>query len=286
MNAPAPGHRALGAAALMLVLSSCQALQDVAKSLDLNRPTAEITSASLSDLSLDGVTVLMDVAVTNTYGVDLPLAGLDYGVDIQGRPVVSGVVPAMSTLKSGVTETIKVPARLDFMHVLDMVSGLSAGDVVPWSASVDVRVDAPGVGPIALPLKTSGELPVPAVPRLSMPSIEWDELSFTEAKATVRLDVFNTNSFPLELDPSDLSLSLAGTRVASANVNAGRLDGQGTTSLEVPISFKPSDLGLALLSVLQGSAADYALTGRLAADTPFGALDFPVDAVGQTSLLR
>jgi len=102
----------------------------------------------------------------------------------------------------------------------------------------------------------------------------------------VRLDVFNTNSFPLELDPSDLSLSLAGTRVASANVNAGRLDGQGTTSLEVPISFKPSDLGLALLSVLQGSAADYALTGRLAADTPFGALDFPVDAVGQTSLLR
>ncbi len=286
MTTSSATSRALALGLVVLLSSSCQTLQDVAKALDLSPPTAELTSASLADLSLDGVTVLMQVAVTNTYGVDLPLAGIDYGVDVLGRPVVSGEVPTSSTLAAGATQTISVPAKLDFMHLLDLVSGLSAGDVVPWTAQLGVRVDAPGLGPVTLPLQASGELPVPAVPRLSMPSIEWTELSFTEARATLELDIFNLNSFPLDLDASALALSLAGTRVADASVSAGRLAQQDTTTLAVPISFKPSDLGFALLSVLQGQAADYALTGKLSADTPFGALAFPIDATGRTTLLR
>ncbi len=56
--------------------------------------------------------------------------------------------------------------------------------------------------------------------------------------------------------------------------------------MSIPISFNPSNLGLAVLNVLRGEGASYSIKGDLDVGTRFGALSMPFDKSGSTSFSR
>ena len=47
-------------------------------------------------------------------------------------------------------------------------------------------------------------------------------------------------------------------------------------TLKIPISFNAMSLGLGALNIIKSGKASYTMSGRLDADTPFGALTFPI----------
>ena len=211
---------------------------------------------------------------------------LTYGLTSGGRSVLSGDVRPTESVPAGGSSRLKVPATLVFADLLAAVSGLRPGAVVPYEFDAQLDVDTP-LGPLSLPLRKQGELPVPAVPELALESVQWGRLSMDEATATLKLRVGNTNDFALDLASMAYDLALGGHSIVSTSLSKPTSFGADESAVvEVPISFKPMDLGFAVFKLLTGDGAGYALKGDMLVDTPFGPLTMPFDVDGETTFLN
>jgi LEA14-like dessication related protein len=283
---PNPFH----ALALLLcaALVSCQALQDAAQVLiPEEKPTASVVGARLSDLSMDAVTLELDVKVDNPYSVSLPLSALSYVLSSDDRTLLSGNAAPSEPIGASSSDVIPLSLKVPFQDLLATLSGVRPGSVVDWAAAIELTVDAPVIGALTLPLEREGKLPIPAVPEVSLESVRWDELSLTQARATLELGVLNTNTFPIDLDELSFGVSLGGTKVADASaVPLDELASDQTGSLQIPISFSPLSLGSAALALFKGEGAAYGLQGMLSIGTPFGPITTPFDGSGSVPFLR
>jgi LEA14-like dessication related protein len=176
---------------------------------------------------------------------------------------------------------------VELRSLLAAVKGMQPGSIVPYTAQIDLGVDAPMLGRINLPVSHSGELPVPAIPEVALVAFDIDALSLDKVAASARLRIRNTNQFELALHKLGLNLALGGKDVAQSAVasNARLAPGQSAT-LDVPVTFSPRALGGGVFNLLTGSEAAYALSGSLDAGTGFGPLTLPIRASGRTPVAR
>ena len=274
------GHHTLAVTLLSLSLTGCAGMQSL---LSGNKPTASIKGVNFSDLSLDGLTLLFDVEVTNPYSLPLPLSDLAYSLSTGDKPFLSGTARTAGTIPASQARVLQLPAKIAFTDLFRTASGIRPGSVVPYTATMELSVDAPAVGKIALPLKKSGELPVPAVPEIELSSITWNKIDLNEATATLHLGLKNTNDFGLDLSKLQYALALGGARIASSELRqAVRLEKGGSGQLNIPISIAPMQLGLGVFNLIRGQGSAYELAGNLDVNTPFGALNMPYRRTGQT----
>jgi LEA14-like dessication related protein len=242
-----------------------------------------VADAALSDLSLEAVTLDLDLEVSNPYSVALPLLGAEYRLSSGGRQFLSGAGEQGGSIPAGGKGTYPVTARIPFADLLTVLSGIKPGARVPYEAEMGLFVDAPALGKIELPVSHSGEFPVPAVPEVDLAEIKWDELSLTRVAASLSLDIKNTNDFPISLDELSYALKLGGVNVGKAGAERdAAFTAGGTERLTVPLNFSPMDAGIGLFNMLTGSGGSYEITGALKAMTDYGAVDLPFSRKGET----
>lgn len=278
----------LFAAAVVLAgLSSagCSAVERIINRAE--KPTARVVGGSLSSLSLDGAEVTLDVEVTNPYDVPLPLTAIDLALVSRASTLITGRLDEPATIPANRSESLKVPIGVTFAQVMQVLSDVQPGQVLPYEAQATLKLDAPGIGPLSLPLAHRGDLPVPAVPTVSIETVRFDELSLSNAAATVRVAVSNPNAFEAAFRDFGYALDLAGVEVGRGEIASPvTLKAKGAGTFNIPLQFSPRDLGLALFQTLMSGEASYRLHGGIDVSTPFGALDMPYDRTGATALVR
>jgi LEA14-like dessication related protein len=268
-----------------VLLGGCQSLDDILKAAP--KPTARITGAKLQGLSLEKVDLVFDVEVSNPYGVSLPLVELGYIIGSGEQRIVDGTAKPSGAVPANGSKVIQIPAGIQFASLLSAVKGVRPGSVVPYTAELNLGVDAPVVGRMNLPVSRSGELPVPAVPEVSLVGFDIGALSLDEVDATARLRVKNTNQFDLDLAKLGLDLALGGKQVARTSLasKAQLAPGQSAT-LDVPVSFSPRSVGTGVFNLLRGAEAGYGISGSLEAGTRFGPLALPFKHSGKAPISR
>jgi LEA14-like dessication related protein len=160
--------------------------------------------------------------------------------------------------------------------------------VIPYQAEMGLSVDAPFAGPLRLPLRKEGELPIPTVPSVKISEVRWERLSLDDAGGRVQLELTNRNSFPLDLSKLTYELSLAGMPVAKSSLDkpvSFGADG-GTGAIDIGISFSPKELGLSAFRILTGKGSGYDFSGTLDAKTRFGPISLPLKGIGETVFRR
>ena len=261
---------------LSVLVAGCATVQQTLQDLTSQRPTARVAGVRLTDIDLQSVQLVFDVDIQNPYGFDLPLLDVDYALAAYGNGFLEGTTDLQGLVPAGLHKTIGLPVRVDLVGLVRTVSSVRPGDVVPYDAELGLRVDIPGATPLRLPLQKSGELPVPRVPNMRVASLDWSEMSLTRVAGALRVDVDNTNAFPFELSTLRYDLQLGGTRVAQgATRQALQLDPAQSGTLRIPLDFAPAELGIALVNVLARERVDYAFSGSLSIDTPFGRIELP-----------
>ncbi len=267
-----------------IVLSAgCGSVQQVLDSLD--KPTARVRGVKLRDLKLRSVSLDFDIEVTNPYDVALPLVNVDYALASGGEPFVSGKGELTGSIPARGSKRLTLPADVRFDQLIAALRGVKAGQVVPYAAELGLAVDAPGLGPLRLPMRKSGELPVPAVPKVELAEVSWSKLSLTGAAAVVKLKVENTNAFPLDLSTLDFKIALGGTEFA--DVKLGKkiaLSKGGSGSIDIPIQVSTLKLGVAAVNMLKAKSIDYRVNGSVKGGTPYGRIDLPFDQGGKTAM--
>lgn len=269
----------------IILLSGCDTLEKI--TANMSKPTASVKGVALQDLDLNGLTLGFDIEVNNPYSVPLPLTNLSYQLSSDSQQILSGNATQSSSIAAKSSRIINLPAAIQFNDLINTVSKLRPGVVVPYDAAIELAVDAPGVGPLKLPLNKSGEFPIPAVPEVTVGSIQLDSLSLSKAVMLVQLNIKNLNDFPVKMTTLDYMLSLGGQKVAQAAVtDAVKFTSLDTQPVSIALSLSATDIGFALFKMLGGSNANYEIGGQINLDTPFGIMDLPYTSKGDTPLLH
>lgn len=242
----------------------------------LGKPSASVVDATLTDLSLEGVTVALKVDVKNPYPMAVPLTSVEYGLSSKQESVLTGAVNNPGSIPARGSKTLDVPLRVKFADVLSAVEGLRLGAVVPYAVNMNLHLDVPGGEKLSIPLKKEGELPIPNVPDVRISEVTWDEISVLSARGVIRLDVTNTNEFEVAISRLGYAMSVGGTRVVSGTLSdAASLAPGQSRSLAIPVKISPASLGLAVVNMLKSNSASYEVVGDLGIKTRFGAFELP-----------
>lgn len=267
------------------LVGGCQSMQDIIGGVP--KPTAHVIGASIRGLSLDNIVLLFDIEVENPYAASLPLIDLGYSLTSGGRKFLEGTVTPTGSIPARGKQVIQLPATVQFSSLFATLKGVKPGAIVPYTADFRIGVNAPVLGRLDIPLSKSGELPVPAVPQVELTSLAIGKLSLDQITASAKLQVKNTNQFPLDLTKLGVSFALGGQEVGGSKLaNSVNLPAGQATTLDVPLSFSPRAAGMGLVNLLRGNQIAYKVSGSIDANTRFGPLSLPFGHIGNTAVTR
>jgi len=149
--------------ALILIIAFLTGCGTVQEALNLNRPTARLTSLKFGDVKLDSATLLFDVEIDNRYPIALPLTNFDYGLSSRAEKFLTGSANLQMTVPAKSKKTVSLPAKINYVEMLKALKGVRPGSNIPYNAELGLSVETPALGVIRLPLKKDGELVLPTV---------------------------------------------------------------------------------------------------------------------------
>lgn len=149
-------------AVLTVVLFLCGGCESL-DALLINKPTAQITGVSLAEASSTSAQLLFDVDIRNPYTVPLPLTNLDYTLTSGSETFLAGKAKLQRTIPAASKQAVSLPVTVNYLELLKSLKTIKPGTTIPYKAGVGLSFDAPGLGPLTLPLKKEGQLTLPTV---------------------------------------------------------------------------------------------------------------------------
>ena len=246
---------------IALLLSGCSNLQNIAKA---QKPQAQISSVTVTELSLTEVTLLAKVTVKNPNPVKLPGVSLTLDLNIDGKKIVAVTQPDSSiSLPAKGSRDISLPITLKYTDLYKTVSGIREKSSVAYEINGRVSMKVPVLGDVSLPVRHKDTLPVPHLPDVSLVNVRMEDASLTRLRLSFDLAVSNPNSFGLKINTLSYQLSAAGKSLSSSKTEPLTLNAGERKTFSIPLSLSLSEAGSSVLRLLSGkSAVTYKLDGK------------------------
>lgn len=266
-------------------------IQDIGEKIEetigFGKPTADVTGIHIPSINLEKAEIVVDVLVKNPNPIPIPLIDINYLVESDGRKLVSGLIPDAGTIHAHGSETVKIPLTLIYDDIKSTYNDIKPGSIIPYRIKVDLIVDVPVFGRLTLPLEKTGEIPIPYKPDIDLEKIRFERFSFEEAVALLHLKIENKNEFELGLNTLDYEVWLSDMSIGGAELQkSAKIDKNGISYVDLPITFRPKDFGSALWDMIRGKGTGYTMKGHINVDTPFGAMKLPISKEGGTTRLK
>ncbi|MFT3788737.1 MAG: LEA type 2 family protein [Tepidisphaeraceae bacterium] len=146
----------------------------------LKSPTASVAGVNVSNISADGITMLVDLDVANPNDVDLPATDANYTLSLSGSKLLNGKADLLGgTVPANGHARVTMPVLIDFDNLfgtIDAIANTAAGAPVKYRLDAKLNFGAGWPKPHAsLPIQHSGEL--------SFKAFENDPLFILKSKA-------------------------------------------------------------------------------------------------------
>jgi LEA14-like dessication related protein len=245
---------------ISLLLTSCAALRDYT---DIREPVVQFSDMSIQNITFDGVTLLFDFDVTNPNRFNVNAEQYSYEFFINEQSFISGIQESPLRINSEATSTIQVPVTLNFQEVYQTFSSLLRQDQMAYQLSTEVEFDLPVAGRKKVPVSTSGEIPIPRVPRIDFGGFNLKEVSLTGAEVEVSFRVANPNRFGISLNNADYNLRVNGREWLDTSLGESiRVEASENREITIPIRLNAAQMGSALMDMMAGRTTfNYELTG-------------------------
>ncbi|KAF8402441.1 hypothetical protein HHK36_013397 [Tetracentron sinense] len=258
--------------------------EKIEEAIGFGKPTADVTGIHIPSINLDKVEIVVDVLVTNPNPIPIPLIDINYLIESDGRKLVSGLIPDAGTIHAHGSETVKIPVHLIYADIKNTYDDIKPGSIIPYKLKVDLIVDVPVFGRLTLPLEKTGEIPIPYEPDIDIEKIKFERFSLEETVAVLHLKLENKNDFDLGLNALDYEVWLSDVSIGGAELTKStKIDKNGISYIDIPITFRPKDFGSALWDMIRGKGTGYTMKGHIDVDTPFGAMKLPISKEGGTT---
>lgn len=261
--------------------------EKIEEAIGFGKPTADVTGIHIPSIDLKKADIVVDMLVTNPNPIPIPLIDINYLIESDGRKLVSGLIPDAGTIHAHGSETVKIPITLIYDDIKNTYDDIKPGSIIPYKIKVELIVDVPIFGRLTLPLEKTGEIPIPYKPDIDLEKIKFERFSFEETVAVLHLKLENKNDFDLGLNDLECEIWLSDVSIGNADLaKSTKLDKNGITFIDIPITFKPKDFGSALWDMIRGRGTGYSIKGNINVDTPFGPMKLPITKEDGTTRLK
>lgn len=261
MNPHLPARLLAALSLFAFNLSGCAALQPLLGAQP--KPKLAYKDVRMRDLSFESITLDFDFEVTNPYDVGMSLASLDYKLDIDGKPLLQGQTEKELTVPAKGSSIVTLPYKVEFLKVTEALAALfSSRKELPYALAVTFGLDTP-IGVVPVPMKTSGQLPLPKLPDVSVGKVKMGKMSMLGAQILFELNVKNKSSFPLAVKGSKVGVKLAGVEVTESQLDIPEVPADQAQTVQVPVNVSFLKLGAAAVKAIRSKKVDYALDGDL-----------------------
>lgn len=253
------------AASLMFLGSGCATVgESIANAVP--KPEVEFQRVRLGGLSPEALALEFDLGVKNNVAFPINLAGFDYDFQVENNSFMKNAVQKPVKIPASGTGTITVPVTIPFQDLYNAYNTLGAADSFNYLLSGGVSVNVPGYGPLRIPLKHGGELPV-----VRPPSFNVNSFGPNPAGGGYLLDlgISNPNAFGVDLRKLNYGLQLNGRDVLTRQTITGeKLAGGGSTSIQIPVKANLFSLGMGVFDLIKGNQKG--LNWRMTGDVDLG----------------
>jgi LEA14-like dessication related protein len=277
---------ATAATLLLLGVAGCASLAEV-----IERPSARVVGAELTELSFDRAELTFDVEVDNPNPVGVQLAGIDYELLFEEASFLRGRTAEGISIAAGARSVVRIPVGVGYTELIDSVRSLADRRETDYRLIAGVSVDVPVLGRVRLPLERTGTIPVVRAPRVRVRELRVERLGLRGADLLLRLGVENPNAFGLSLDTLDYALRVNGDLWAATRVSkSAQLAAGGETALALPLSLDFAAMGRSVRDILLGDrTVAYNLSGTLDVATTLDLLpsaELPLSIDGEIGINR
>jgi LEA14-like dessication related protein len=282
-------HRAACLCLVPIILGGCSTIQEITDSIQ--KPKLSVDNVRVTDFNFTQMELTYDIKVENPNAVAVKMTGYDYNLDINEHPFINGDRSKTMTIEASGESIFEVPMMLNFPDLYRTVSELANEDESSYQFLSHLRFNLPIIGATAIPVKKSGNIPLLKLPKLSMQTIEVDNLSLSSADLTLKLALNNPNGFGMDIGQLNYDLIVNGNQWADGTALKGvKVKENGLTELEIPISLNITQIGTSAYQILTGSEnLDYRFQGNFRFNLGhelLGSTNFDFNRSGEISVSR
>lgn len=264
---------------IALSLTGCATLNDLLGSAFV-QPKLHYKTMRISGLSFEGATLDFDFELENPNSVAISLASLDYKLNVEGKQLFAGDQNKGIKIGANARSPVTLPFSVKFVDLAQSLATLfSSKQQVPYDLAVGFGLNTP-IGPIRLPAKVDGNVPLPKLPEVKVANVRMGNLSVSGAEIIFDLNVQNKSQFPLRLEGLNYGVEIAGAQVGSGNAQVPAMAANAAATTQVPIRLNFLSAGAAVVNVVRKKQVPYKFTGKV----DLGPFEHPFTLAGNAKL--
>jgi len=276
---------------IIIFLSQCADLMKVLQKGSIENPDVRISKTKISGLSFDQVDLVFDIEIKNPNPIGISLAGFDYDLQLNNNSFLKGEQNKQLEIKANDIATIQLPLTLLYDNIFKTYKSLKNEDKITYSLKTGLSFDLPVLGPVRIPVSTSGDVPTIKLPAISLQSLKLKRLSLTGAEFDLAIGINNPNSWGIIINTLHYGLTINQAKWANGQTSE-KIDirGKNENILHIPFSLNFLQIGASLYQeISSGGNLDYQFNGNAKLSSSLemlGDFNLPFDLSGKVDLTK
>jgi LEA14-like dessication related protein len=230
----------------ILAFTNCETLPSV-----VQEPVISLHSVDLASLSFNGAQLICKVQVRNPNRFNIPFPETDWEFFINANSFISGTVKNNRQIRAQTTTIVDVPVNLNYLEIFNTFRSLKGNREAGYRVALGIKIPLPVLGERIWNLEHQGVLPIPQMPRLTAPSMRFENTTTTGTDVLVTLNVVNPNTFELPAPKISYNYMINRNSFIRGNVDNQRpLAASSTTPVAFRLQINYADVFRSFASLL------------------------------------
>lgn len=252
--------------------------------------TLSLSERQIQDLSLQGLSLVFYVKITNSSSKDYYLSGYNYRFVVNQTDYIQ--------LKSGLKENkikidalkdtfISFPIKITYVHLFQVIKGLETQDKVSCYLTGIMNFSDGKKVKGKLPFAFSGEFPLFKTPELAVVKLKINNMTIGGADLGVDVKLTNNNGFELMVDKIVYRLQLQNRPIGQGEIKGDKnIKSRKSRIFYLPLLLNFFEVGKEIYNILLQSEASCHFQGEMEVQTVWGKVTIPLDKVERVLISR
>lgn len=243
----------------------------------------------IQDLSLEGLSLVFYVKITNSSQTAYSLSGYGYRFVVNQRDYVHIETPLENKIIiDALSDTLLAfPLKITYAHLFQAVAGIEEEDKAVGYLAGIMKFSDGRKEKGKLPFAFSGEFPLFKKPEVELLNLQVNDLTIGGADLSFEVRFKNRNRFELLVDSITYNLQLGDKPIGEGRISGDKnINSQGEKLFSLPLLLNFFEVGKDVYNILQQASALCRFSGQLKVRTIWGRLDIPFEKKERITIAR
>jgi LEA14-like dessication related protein len=232
------------------------------------KPQVTDVSGKITGIDFKGVNLELQLQIRNPYPIAIQTPQFKYSVGIEGSQLFQASKANRIDLPAMKTGTATLPITIRYLDIPNIFTSWKGKNEVNYSVKGAFLHEALG-NKLEIPFSHVGQLPILQPPKLANLKAKVLKIAFSGAAVEIAADMFNPNTFGIDISNLGYSVTLGGQQVGGISLSsAEKVSAKGKVRLNLKGTISASAAALSLLRQKTLPTPGLLVTGAI--KTPFG----------------